>query len=112
MEINRREKSIFVGVVTGLIISVILLYTQQIESMFYFSSAPLCIDSLTIDSDGLVSIVTFVYYIVIFGFIGYLSSITSKWKSAFLIGVLVATIATHIVLTGCGAETVFSWMRS
>lgn len=102
---NNNKKPIIIGALLGLVLSTVLCFTQNIEAMFYFSAAPLYIDSLLIGSEGLVSIVTFIYFIGIFSLLGYifLLKLANKFK---LLAVIVIVIL-HCVLLRLEGKVIF-----
>jgi len=107
---HNSSKPIIVGVILGLVLSVILCFTQNIDLMFYFSGAPYYIDSLILGSEGIVSIITFIYFIGLFGLIGYLSSLNLKRIQFVLICVVILVV--HLILLKFAGDSVFSWMKS
>ena len=101
---HNNKRSIIIGAILGLVFSVVLYFTQDIEPMIYFSVAPYYVNSLTFRSDGFINIITFFYFIIIFSLSGYLcsSNIARKFK---LLTVIVIVIL-HCVLLRLGGNAI------
>lgn len=110
VKLHSRNKPIIVGAIFGLVLSVILCFTQHIDLMIYFSGAPYYIDSLILGSEGIVNIITFIYFIGLFGFIGYLSSLNLTRIQFVLICVVILVV--HFILLKFAGDSLFSWMKS
>jgi hypothetical protein len=93
---NNNKKPIVISAFLGLVLSLVLCFTQNIESMLYFSGAPLYIDSFVLESEGLVSIITFIYFIGLFSLIGYLLSI--ELNKLYFILICISIIIIHLFL--------------
>src|SRR3989338_1477506 len=68
---SNNKRPVIIGAFCGLILSVVLCFTQNIDFMLYFSGAPYYINSLMFERKGFVSITTFIYFIGLFSLIGY-----------------------------------------
>jgi hypothetical protein len=102
---SKNKRPIIMGAFLGLVLSLVLCFTQNIESMFYFSAAPYYIDSLVLESGGLVSIITFIYFIAIFSLLGYVFSL--KLAKKFKLLAVIIIVILHCDLMQLGGETLF-----
>lgn len=102
---NNNKKPIMIGALLGLLLSGVLSFTQNIDAMFYFSSAPYYIDSLILGSEGLVSMVTFIYFITIFSLLGYIFSL--KLAKKFKLLAVIVIVIFHCVLMRLGGKALF-----
>ena len=108
---NHNSKNpIIIGAFLGLALSVVLCFTQNIDFMIYFSGAPHYIDSWLFEREWLVSVITFIYFIGLFGLAGYLLSTNLK-KSYFIMFCLVVLVI-HFVLLKFAGDSIFGWMKS
>lgn len=102
---QNRIKYIIYGILFGLALSLLLLVLPSHDYLLYLTAAPYFLDSITIRSGDLVSPSTFVYFIVIFAFIGYLFS--SKLNKKILFLFIFIIIAGHILFLNLGGKILF-----
>lgn len=105
---RRIPNAIIIGGIIGFLLSLVLYFTQEFEPFFYLTAAPLHLDHLTFNSEGLVSVITFAYFILIFAALGYL--IVAKLPRTRQITFIVLIIALHVCLAYSGARTVTAGM--
>jgi hypothetical protein len=102
---NKNNMPTFIGALFGLVLSMILYFTQNIDFMFYFSAAPYYINSLTLKNDGIVGIITFIYFIGISSLLGYLFSL--KLDKKFIMLAVFVLVFIHLMLVQFGGKTLF-----
>lgn len=100
-----QNRPIIIGALIGLVVSIVLSFTQNVEAMLYLSGAPHYLDALTLKSDNLVSPVTYLYFIALFSSIGFL--IARRLPKKIVAVAIVILIAAHIVLAWQGAHDIF-----
>ncbi len=105
MNQNKNNMPTFIGALFGLVFSMILYFTQNIDFMFYFSAAPYYINSLILGNDGIVGIITFIYFIGISSLFGYLFS--SKLDKKFIMLAVFVIVFIHLMLVQLGGKTLF-----
>ena len=98
----KKYKVMFIGTVMGALISLFLLIGQRFDILFYLTGAPYYIDAITVNSGKLVSYVTFLYYVLLGSFIGYLINIKSSLK--VIIPTILIVILIHGTLVYLGGE--------
>ena len=106
----KRYAGLLIGGMCGLIFSVVLFFTQSIDFTFYFTSAPYYLDALSLKSDTLVGPVTFVYFIALFAFLGFL--IFSKLPRKFTLTLIIVLVLIHFSLGYYGGRRVFNGLPS
>jgi hypothetical protein len=82
------------------------LVTQKIDSFFYLSAAPYYLDSITIKSGDIISVVTFVYFISLFAFIGFLMG--RKVRLPYMAGIVILILVVHLFLGSLGGRNLFT----
>ncbi len=109
MNQNKNKIPILIGILVGLAFSILLYFTQNNDLMFYFSGAPYYIDSLIFHGEGFVSTTAFVYFMGLFGLLGYFLSIKlNRWY--FILFCIFFTV-THFLLLKLAGDAIFSWMK-
>ncbi len=99
------SKPVFAGGLIGLAVCLVLLVTQKIELFFYLSAAPYYLDSITLKSGNVISVVTFVYFVSLFAFIGFL--IGKKVRLPYMAGIVIFMIVVHLFLGSLGGRNLF-----
>ncbi len=88
----------------GLLISFIAFLTQENDYSIYLIGAPYYIDIMTIRSGHYVSIINFLYFTIIFSFVGYL--FTAGLKKLYLTVAIVAIFTMHCSLMYLGGKEI------
>jgi hypothetical protein len=99
---RKNLKFVLIGAGVGFVISIFLFVAQDTELLFALSGAPFFLNRIIINSKGLVNYMTFLYFVIVFSFIGYL--VTLQLKRMHLIIIILLLIALHATLVYSGAK--------
>jgi hypothetical protein len=83
-----------------------LLIVQDIRILLALVGPPLVLNRITINLSSLVNFVTFIYFIFLFSFLGYLLGLRMK-RTHFMM-ILGLIFAMHIVFAYLGGKALFS----
>jgi hypothetical protein len=100
-----RFKFLLFSASIGLVLSVFLLFTQEIDVLFILSGAPFFLNSFSVNLPGLVNYVTFIYFILFFTFLGYLVSFPIN-RMSLMISIFMMVIL-HLTLVYFGGKLLF-----
>jgi hypothetical protein len=98
--VKSKKLYILLGATIGLLVSIILVIGQKYDVLFFLSGAPYYLDSIIIRSGLLVSYVCFIYFILLFSFLGYLFTIKLSIRNRIMIFVLITIIHMGLVYLG------------
>ena len=99
------SKPVFAGGLLGLAVGLFLLVTQKIDLFFYLSAAPYYLDSITLKTGNVISVVTFVYFASLFAFIGFL--VERKVGLPYMAAIVILMIMAHLLLGSLGGRNLF-----